>query len=69
MRTETKWTPGTWLVTQCRDGIPFVNVFRVSGPCLWHGPPFQLNCRMPVFNTTGDFFCRAANFSALSRSM
>ena len=32
MSTETKWTPGPWQVTQCRDGMPFVNVFRVSGP-------------------------------------
>jgi hypothetical protein len=32
MRTETKWIPGPWQVTQCRDGIPFVNVVRVSGP-------------------------------------
>jgi hypothetical protein len=32
-------------------------------------PRSQLNCRIRVFNTTGDFFCRAANFSALSRSM
>jgi pimeloyl-ACP methyl ester carboxylesterase len=39
------------------------------GPCLWHGPLYQLNCRLRVFITTGDFFCRAANFSALSRSM
>jgi hypothetical protein len=32
MSAETKWTPGPWQVTQCRDGMPFVNVFRVSGP-------------------------------------
>ena len=32
-------------------------------------PLFQLNRRMRVLFTTGDFFCRAANFSALSRSM
>jgi hypothetical protein len=32
MSTETKWTPGPWQVTQCRNGLPHVNVFRVSGP-------------------------------------
>jgi len=31
-QTETKWTPGPWQVTQCRNGMPYVNVFRVSGP-------------------------------------
>ena len=34
-----------------------------------HGPLFQLNLRTRVFFTTGDFFCRAANFAAFSRSM
>lgn len=32
MGTESKWTPRPWQVTQSRDGMPFVNVFRVSGP-------------------------------------
>jgi hypothetical protein len=32
MSTKTKWTPGPWQVTQCRNGLPYVNVFRVSGP-------------------------------------
>src|SRR5260370_42711497 len=31
-QTETKWTPEPWQVTQCRNGMPYVNVFRVSGP-------------------------------------
>jgi len=31
-------------------------------------PCSQLNCRTRVFSTTGDFFCRTANFSALLRS-
>jgi hypothetical protein len=36
--TETKWTPGPWQATQCRDGMPFVNVFRVSGPSRGSAP-------------------------------
>ncbi|HXM10121.1 MAG TPA: hypothetical protein VN946_09265 [Terriglobales bacterium] len=32
MSAETKWTSGPWQATPCRDGMPFVNVFRVSGP-------------------------------------
>ena len=32
MSAETKWTSGPWQATQCRHGMPFVNVFRVSGP-------------------------------------
>jgi hypothetical protein len=31
MSAETKWTSGPWQVTQCRHGMRFVNVFRVSG--------------------------------------
>jgi hypothetical protein len=32
LSTETKWPPGPWQVTQCRNGSPYVNIFRVSGP-------------------------------------
>jgi hypothetical protein len=32
LSAETKWTRGPWQATKCRNGLPYVNIYRVSGP-------------------------------------